>query len=454
MLVSTNPHNGEHINSYATFNKAEIYTALNAANRQFQSWQLTSFEQRAQTLKAVAAALRNDKENLAHLMAIEMGKPLKEGLAEVEKAAWCAEHYADNAKSYLANEEIESDAVESYVCYQPLGSILGILPWNAPVWLAFRFLAPSLMAGNTCIMKHDPSVQGCANAIMNAFKSAMAPDNIVVNLPIDNTEVANIIKDRRIKGVSFTGSSATGAKVASVAGSVIIPSVLELGGSDPCVILADAELEKAADIACLSRIINAGQSCIAAKRIIVEAPVYEQFITLLEDRLARLVVGNPLEQNSQIGPLARQDIQHNLHRQVSQSLEQGANCLLGGELPVDNPGYYYPVTLLTDVTPTMTVFNEETFGPVMCVCKAEDADAALELANHTVYGLGAAIWSKDLRQQQKFVEQLQAGQVSVNGIVKTDPRLPSGGIKNSGIGRELGPHGIRQFVNCKQVWIG
>ncbi|EWH12088.1 succinate-semialdehyde dehydrogenase [Catenovulum agarivorans DS-2] len=454
MLVSTNPHNEECVNSYATFNKAEIDNALNAANRQFTSWKNTSYEQRAQTLKAVAAALRNDKENLAHLMAVEMGKPLKEGLGEVEKAAWCAEHYADNAKTYLQSEDIESDAIESYVCYQPLGCILGILPWNAPIWLAFRFLAPSLMAGNTCIMKHDPSVQGCANAIMHAFKSAMAPDNIVTNLPIDNAEITNIIKDRRIAGVSFTGSSATGAKVAADAGSVLIPYVLELGGSDPCVVLADAELEKAADIACLSRIINAGQSCIAAKRIIVEESIYDQFITLLKDRLERLKVGDPLDNATQVGPLARKDIQQNLHRQVKESIEQGANCLLGGTIPDNQKGYYYPVTLLTDVTPSMTVFNEETFGPVMCVTKAKDINTALNLANQTVYGLGAAIWTKNLEHQQRFMQELQAGQVAVNGIVKTDPRLPSGGIKSSGIGRELGPHGIREFVNCKQIWVG
>ncbi|MER2493636.1 NAD-dependent succinate-semialdehyde dehydrogenase [Catenovulum sediminis] len=452
MLYTQNPLNGQPLAEYPTLNKAEVDASLNASNRAFLKWRTTSFEQRGEVLKAVAAVLRSRKAELAKLMAEEMGKPIKEGGPEVEKAAWCAEHYAEHAQAYLASETIESDASSSYVNYQPLGSILGILPWNAPLWLAFRFMAPTLMAGNTCLMKHDPGVSGCAKAIMDAFKSAGAPDNIVVNLPLANKEVADVIRDRRVSGVSFTGSSATGATVASTASSVIKPCVLELGGSDPCIVLKDADLEAAADTATLSRIINAGQSCIAAKRIIVESQVYDQFCQMLEKRLAKLKLGDPLDPSTDVGPLARKDLQSNLHRQVCESLEQGAHCRLGGSLP-DEAGYFYPVTLLVDVKSNMTVFNEETFGPVMCVSKADDPEHALQLANQTVYGLGAAIWTNNETLINMFIEQLESGQVAVNGIVKTDPRLPSGGIKRSGIGRELGPHGIKEFVNCKQVWI-
>lgn len=451
MLTATNPFNAEKIADYPALNAEQISEHIGKAAAAFDSWQQTSIEDRASVLTQIAAQLREHKDKLATLMAEEMGKPIKEGLAEVEKSAWCAEHYAQNAKDYLTEEVIESDASKSYVTFQPLGTLLGILPWNAPLWIAFRYLAPALMAGNTCVMKHDPNVPGCAQALADIFAKA-APENIMVNLAVQTPEVEIAIRDPRIAAVSFTGSSAAGKKVAAMAASELKPAVLELGGSDPCIILADADLEQASSIAVLSRIINAGQSCIAAKRIIVEASVYEQFIELAKNKLAALKLGNPLDESTQIGPLARQDLQQNLHQQVSQSIQAGATCLLGGELP-DTQGYFYPVTLLTDVTPKMAVFNEETFGPVMAVIKADNASHALELANQTDYGLGAAIWSNDSAAAEKLAMQINSGQVAINGIVKTDPRLPSGGIKNSGYGRELGPHGIKEFVNAKQVWI-
>lgn len=451
-LVATNPFTGKTIKDYPALDSEGIASVINSANTAFESWRKTSFEERANVLINVAKALREAKPLLAELMATEMGKPIKEGLAEVEKAAWCSEYYAEHAEQYLATEELPSDASRSIVCYQPLGTLLGILPWNAPLWLAARYFAPALMAGNTCVLKHDPNVPGCAQAIADVFIKAGAPANVLVNLPIATTSVAQAIRHPAIQAVSFTGSSKAGSIVAATAAAEIKHSVLELGGSDPLIVLADADLEAAADIATLSRIINAGQSCIAAKRIIVAKEIYASFIEKLKFRLSKLKLGDPLQESTDIGPIARDDLRKNLHRQVLESREAGAACLLGGELPVGE-GFFYPVTLLTDVTETMSVFKEETFGPVMVVIKANDNNHALELANNTEFGLGAAVWTSNIALAQEFATELCAGQIAINGIVKTDPRLPSGGIKKSGFGRELGPHGIKEFVNAKQIWI-
>ncbi len=452
MLIATNPYTGNIIEKYTVHNNDEINKRIDAANQAFKTWQATSFAQRADVLQAVAAELRKQKSYLAKLMAEEMGKPVKEGEAEVEKAAWCSEHFAMHAESYLAKEVLPSDASSSYVRYQPLGTLIGILPWNAPLWLAFRYLAPALMAGNTCVMKHDPNVPACAAAIAEVFSNAKTPENIMVNLAIGTATVESVIRDPRIVGVSFTGSSEAGKKVAAIAGSEIKPSVLELGGSDPIIVMPDADLEQAADVITLSRIINAGQSCIAAKRIIVEESIYEDFIKRLQTRLEKLKLGDPISSETDIGPIARDDLRQNLHRQVKETIAAGARCLLGGKIP-DGNGFFYPVTLLADVTSDMCAFREETFGPVMVVSCAADIEAAIEMANNTDYGLGAGVWTNDTSLAEQVAGRLNAGQVAINGIVKTDPRLPSGGIKLSGYGRELGPHGIKEFVNAKQVWI-
>ncbi|MGV8843637.1 MAG: aldehyde dehydrogenase family protein [Pseudomonas sp.] len=450
--MATNPFTGSVIEQYPALNAEQASERIGDARNAFAQWSNTSIAERAKVLRAVATNMRENKQHLAQLMALEMGKPIKEGEAEVEKAAGCAEHYAEHAHAYLASQTLPSDASHSYICYQPLGTLLGILPWNAPVWLAFRYLVPALMAGNTCVIKHDPNVPASAQAIVDAFMVPGAPANIVVNLPINTPQIEAVIRDPRIVGVSFTGSSVAGRKVAAIAGSEIKPVVLELGGSDPCIVMADADLDKAADIATLSRIINAGQSCIAAKRIIVEASVYEDFTERLRQRLAKLTLGDPLQRETDIGPLARADLRDNLASQVTQTLDAGARCVFQSEVPAGD-GFFYPVTLLADVSPDMCAFREETFGPVMVVTAAENIDQALQLANDTDYGLGAAIWSSNADYIQRAINELQAGQVAVNGIVKTDSRLPSGGIKGSGIGRELGPQGIREFVNAKQVWI-
>lgn len=452
MLKVIDPTTGQTLHERPVADAAQVDRILENAESTYRSWQYTTFDERAHVLRAVAALMREDVEQLAPLMTAEMGKPIREARGEVEKAAWCAEHYAEHAEAYLASETLPSDASHSYVQYLPLGVILGILPWNAPFWLAFRFAAPTLMAGNTCVMKHDPHVPACAEAIASLFERAGAPEGIFQNLPLQTPEVEAVIRDRRVRAVSFTGSDRGGAAVASIAASEIKPAVLELGGSDPCLVLADADLEQAADVITLSRTINAGQSCIAAKRIIVEAPVYDRMLELLSERLGRLQLGDPREESTDVGPIARADLRDELHRQVEETVAAGARCLLGGTLPT-TPGFFYPVTLLADVSGDMTACREETFGPVAVVMRAESAQHAVQIANDTDYGLAAGVWTEAARGEA-IARELETGQVAVNGIVKTDPRLPSGGIKRSGYGRELGPHGIHEFVNAQQVWVG
>lgn len=452
MLQAINPATEELLREVRPFDREELNHAVEAAEVSFQRWRRTTFAERARVLNAAAAYMKEHCEKLAPLMTEEMGKPIKEARGEVLKAAWCAEHYAKHAEEYLAAETIESDASRSYVQYLPMGPILGILPWNAPFWLAFRFCAPTLMAGNTCLIKHDPHVPGCADAIAKIFEAIDAPPGILQNLPLTREDAEAAIRHPGIRGLSFTGSSRGGSQVAAVAASELKPAVLELGGSDPAIVLADAALETAADVITLSRMINAGQSCIAAKRIIVEKAVYPQMLELLEARFQQLKVGNPADEACDVGPLARADLRDNLHRQVRETIASGARCLLGGELPASK-GFFYPVTLLVDVSNDLTAACEETFGPVAAVIEAEDADHALAIANDSEYGLGAAVWTSTERGEA-MAKEIVAGQVAVNGIVKTDPRLPSGGVKRSGYGRELGPHGIREFVNAQQVWVG
>lgn len=453
MLAPVNPTTGERLPPVVGFSAEESDAVIERAVAAFPAWRDTELSVRAAALQNAASALREQAEPLALTMASEMGKPYREGIAEVEKSAWCAEYYAQNAADFLKPETLASDASNSYVCYQPLGTVLGILPWNAPVWLALRFLAPALMAGNTCVMKADPHVPATAAILAKAFADAGLGNGIVENLPIHNGLVADAIAHPGIKAVSFTGSSQAGKKVAALAASGLKPAVLELGGSDPCVVLADADLNAACDVITLSRMINAGQSCIAVKRVIVEAAVYESVCERLYQRFSALTTGDPSIKDSQaLGPIARDDLQQQLHRQVSETLLQGARCLCGGDLP-SGPGFFYPPTLLVDVEPGMTAFTEETFGPVLAVSKADDFEQAMQLANTTDYGLGASIWTQSADKAQAAAHRFAAGQVAVNGIVKTDPRLPSGGIGLSGYGRELGPQGIREFVNVKQIWI-
>ncbi|WP_210397328.1 NAD-dependent succinate-semialdehyde dehydrogenase [Motiliproteus sediminis] len=452
MLTATNPATGEHLHDYPALTMEQMATRIDQAHSAFNFWRQQGFAERARVLRAVADYMRDHADELGRPMTLEMGKPAHEARGEVLKAAWCAEHYADHAEAYLAPQHLGSDATRSYVQHPPLGPVLGILPWNAPFWLAFRFCAPALMAGNTCLMKHDPHVPACAEAISRCFEAVNAPSGIFQNLPLHNQHIATAIIHPQVRAVSFTGSSAAGAQVAATATGALKPVVLELGGSDPAIVLADADLDAAVEAIALSRIINAGQSCIAAKRIIVEDAVHDTFVERLHAALAALRLGDPDDPNTQVGPLARADLRDNLARQVEESIAAGARCLLGGQMPV-GPGFFYPVTLLTEAHNQMPACREETFGPVAVVLRARDADHALALANDTDYGLAASIWTTSERGEA-LAQDLEAGQVVVNGLVKTDPRLPSGGIKRSGLGRELGPHGILAFVNVQQVWIG
>lgn len=461
MLAPVNPTTGQPLAQVASLTLPECNRAIDKTYEAFPAWRDTSIAERASALMRIAASLRESKNTLAKLMAQEMGKPLCEGIAEVEKSAMCAEYYANNSADFLKPETLESDAAHSYVTYQPLGTVLGILPWNAPVWLALRFLAPALMAGNTCVMKADPNVPATAAALTAAFNSAGLPKNVMTNLPIETELVSEAIDHPAVKAVSFTGSSAAGKKVAARAAGAIKPAVLELGGSDPCIVLADANLDKACNVITLSRMINAGQSCIAVKRVIVEASIYDDVCDRLFKIFSAITTGDPSQPSTSeciplpysMGPIARKDLQTQLHQQVNQTIQNGARCIHGGDL-ASTPGFFYPPTLLIDVQPEMSAFTEETFGPVLAITKANDFEHALQLANKTEYGLGASIWTTDKTKAAIAASELQAGQVAVNGIVKTDPRLPSGGIGLSGYGRELGPHGIKEFVNVKQVWVG
>lgn len=452
MLQATNPTTGELLEQMDSLSASQANEVIDRVADGFREWRVTPIGERGKLLYSVASELRNQKQALAELMALEMGKPIKEGLAEVEKSAWCAEYYAEHGEQFLAPETLESDASHSYVQYPPLGTVLGILPWNAPVWLALRFLAPALMAGNTCVLKADPNVPSTAKALVDCFYDAGVPQSVVANLAVVNDVAKQMIDHPRVKAVSFTGSSQAGQIIAAQAASGLKPAVLELGGSDPCILMADADLDKALDIITLSRMINAGQSCIAVKRLFVERSIYEQVCDALTQRFQALRFGNPANEENNLGPLARADLRDQLHRQVTQSLASGARCLVGGELP-EGSGFFYPPTLLVDMKPGMAAFEEETFGPVLSVMAIDSLDEALELANATEYGLGASIWTQSQVSIDAAVRQLESGQIAVNGIVKSDPRLPSGGIGRSGYGRELGPQGIREFVNVQQVWI-
>lgn len=455
-FIAIDPTTGLEVRRVTTLDDAALEQVLARSQAAYDEWRGWSFADRARVLRGVAAAFRADRERLAGLMTEEMGKPVTEARGEVEKAAWAAEHYAEHAEAYLAPEELASDATRSWVQYLPLGPVLGVLPWNAPFWLALRYAAPALMAGNTCVMKHDRHVPGCAEAIGRVFAEVAAaegaPEAILQSVHLAHDQVERVLRDDRVRAVSLTGSDRAGAAVAAIAGSEIKPAVLELGGSDPAIVLADADLEHAAEVIATMRIINAGQSCIAAKRVIVERSVHDEFVGLLEKRLAALNVGDPREESTQVGPIAREDLRENLHRQVTESLSQGATLRLGGEVP-DGEGYFYPVTLLTDVTPSMTACTEETFGPVAAVLAVDSAEEAVAVANDSPYGLAASVWT-DADRGEELASRIVTGQVAINGIVKTDPRLPSGGVKRSGLGRELGPHGIREFVNAQQVWRG
>jgi succinate-semialdehyde dehydrogenase/glutarate-semialdehyde dehydrogenase len=384
-------------------------------------------------------------------MAVEMGKVLREGIAEIEKCAWVCDYYAVNAENFLENEIFETDFSKSYVSYQPLGTILAVMPWNFPFWQVFRFAAPTLMAGNTAVLKHASNVPGCSVAIEDLFREAGFPENAFRSLLIKSNQVEAVIKHRAVKGVSLTGSTPAGKSVASIAGNALKKCVLELGGSDPYLILEDADLKSAAEICSAGRLLNAGQSCIGAKRFIVIDKVYSEFLEYFTHEMNNAVFGDPCDSETTMGPLARTNLRDELHQQVADSVQKGAEVVIGGAIP-ERKGAYYPPTILENVKPGMPAYDEELFGPVASVIRVKDEKEAIRVANDTVFGLGAAVFTKDVKRGERIAEtQLQAGCCFVNDFVKSDPRLPFGGIKESGFGRELSSHGIKEFMNVKTV---
>ena len=451
-IKTVNPATGEVIASYDELSDSELDAKVTAATKAFAAWRQLGFEKRSALMKNAAKVLRRDATALARLITLEMGKPVKESRSEIEKCAWVCDWYADNAARLLEPEAAPTDAKKSYVRFDPLGVVLAVMPWNFPFWQVFRFAAPTLMAGNVGMLKHAESSMGCALAIEGVFRNAGFPEGTFTALLLRRGRIDALIRDPRVMGVSLTGSVEAGRAVGGAAGAALKPCVLELGGSDPFVVLADADLEKATTGAVAGRMINSGQSCIASKRFIVEEPLYDAFVDGFRKKIDALVVGDPLDEKTQIGPLARAEFVAPLHDQVERSVKMGARLVTGGRR-IGEKGAFYAPTLLADVTPGMAVFDEETFGPVAAVVRARNADHAIELANHTRFGLGSSVWTDSARGDE-LAPRIEAGHVAVNGTVRSDPRLPFGGIKDSGYGRELARYGILAFVDIKAVWIG
>jgi succinate-semialdehyde dehydrogenase/glutarate-semialdehyde dehydrogenase len=452
-LRSVNPSDGSLLREYEEASAEDVASALAGAARAFEGWSRTPFAARAAVLRRASALLRERRDELARLMALEMGKPVAQGRAEADKCAWVCDHYAQQAERLLAPEDAPSDASRSYVAFEPLGPVLAVMPWNFPLWQVFRFAAPALMAGNVGLLKHASSVSGCALAIEGILHEAGLPAGAFRTLLVGSARVASLVEAAEVVAVTLTGSTPAGRAVAARAGACLKKSVLELGGSDPYVVLEDADLEKAAEACAASRLINGGQSCIAAKRFVVVEPVLQQFQELLVERVRARRMGDPLEDGVDVGPQARRDLRDELHRQVEASVLRGARALLGCRVP-GGPGAFYPPSVLAGVAPGMPAFDEELFGPVAAIVAARDEREAIRLANHTVFGLGAAVFTRDLDRGERIARhELAAGSCFVNTFVKSDPRLPFGGIKESGYGRELGALGIREFVNVKTVYL-
>ncbi len=452
-MKSINPATEQLLGRFPIFSADQVDGALDRAESSYQSWRRTSFDERAGAFHRAANYLRAHKGRLAGLITAEMGKPIAQSEAEIEKCAWNCDYYANNAHRFLADEPHPSGATESYVAFDPLGTVLAIMPWNFPFWQLFRFAAPALMAGNTALLKHASNVPQCALAIEEIFRAAGFPEGVLQTLLISGSAADKIIADPRVAAVTVTGSVATGRRVASAAGAVTKKTVLELGGSDPFIVLEDADLEEAARVAAQSRFQNAGQSCIAAKRFLVVESAFDDFLRHLLSAVGALKVGDPMDPETQVGPMARGDLRDALDRLVRESVARGARIVAGGH-PLPGRGYFYAPTILTVVTRDMPVFREETFGPVAAVVRVRDSDEAMELANDSLYGLGAELWTGDVNRAKQMVRQIEAGSVFVNGMVASDPRLPFGGVKGSGHGRELSEYGIREFTNVKTVWIG
>jgi len=453
VLASVNPATGETLRSFETDSPDVVSTKLQKAVTAFAEYRETSFSQRSEKMQRAARILEDEKEKFGRLMTLEMGKPIRAAAEEAAKCALACRYYAENAANFLADEIVATNAAKSFIRYQPLGPVLAIMPWNFPFWQVFRFAAPALMAGNVGLLKHASNVPQCALAIEDVFRRAGFAEGVFQTLLIGSKEVEAIIDDSRIRAVTLTGSEEAGIKVASRAGSRIKKTVLELGGSDPFLVMPSADLDTAVQTAVRARVINNGQSCIAAKRFIVHREIAPEFERRFVEGMRKLKVGDPLDESTEVGPLATEAIVDGLDDQVKRSVAAGARVLTGGKR-IDRPGNYYQPTVLSDIPADSPAAVEELFGPVASLFVARDAEEAIKIANGTEFGLGASAWTTDSREQERFIEGLDSGMVFLNGMVASDPRLPFGGVKRSGYGRELGVVGIREFVNMKTVWVG
>ena len=452
-IESINPATEAVLASFEQFTPEQVEHALADADAAFRDWRRQSFGERSQALRRAAELLRSRQERYAGLITAEMGKPITQAEAEVEKCAWTCDYFAEHAERFLARQPVQTNARVSYVAFEPLGVVLAVMPWNFPFWQVFRFAAPTLMAGNTAVLKHASNVPQCALTIEEVFRDAGFPHGVLRTVLVPGGAVEAIIDDPRVRAVTLTGSNTTGEKVAAAAGRAIKKSVLELGGSDPFIVLDDTDLAAAAATAVHSRFRNGGQSCVAAKRFIVVASVAEEFEHRFVEGIRKLKVGDPTDRSVDVGPLARADLRETVDRQVQESVALGqARVVLGGA-PLPGRGYFYEPTLLVDVADTSPAWREELFGPVAVLVRARDVDAAITLANDTAFGLGASLWTRDLERAQLLASRIDAGSVFINGMVTSDPRLPFGGVKQSGYGRELSEFGIREFVNVQTVWM-
>jgi succinate-semialdehyde dehydrogenase/glutarate-semialdehyde dehydrogenase len=449
---SINPATGAVLETFEETSAGELDRMIALADTRSREWRALAVAARGERLRAAGRILRERKDGYARTMALEMGKPLAQGVGEAEKCAWVCDYYADQAAAMLADQPRQTDAARSYVRFEAIGPVLAIMPWNFPFWQVFRFAAPALAAGNAGILKHAPNVSRCALEIEGVFRDAGFPAGLFQTVLLSNEGAGRVIADGRVRAVTLTGSDRAGSQVAEQAGRHLKKTVLELGGSDPFIVLEDADLDRAAQIAAEARLQNSGQSCIAAKRFIVVAAIMDPFLERFIAAMRSGRVGDPVDPATRIGPQARLDLRENLHRQVRQSVQRGAKVALGGQLP-DGPGAFYPPTVLTAVQPGMPAFDEETFGPVAAVVRASDEADAIRIANASQYGLGASIWTRDRARGERLAGEIEAGSVFVNGLVKSDPRLPFGGVKRSGYGRELSEYGLREFVNVKTVWV-
>ena len=452
-ITTINPATGETLASFDELSAQQLEQKLQLAASTFQTYRHTSFADRARSMTRAAEILENEKQEFGRLMTLEMGKPLKAAVSEAEKCALVCRYYAENAAQHLADLTVETNARESYVRFQPLGPVLAVMPWNFPFWQVFRFAAPALMAGNVGLLKHASNVPQCALAIEEIFRRAGFPEGAFQTLLIGSDKVEGILKDPRVVAATLTGSEPAGSSVASIAGKQIKKTVLELGGSDPFIVMPSANLDEAVKTGVKARTINNGQSCIAAKRFIVAAEIYDDFEKGFVDEMKALRVGDPFETETDIGPLATPQIVKDLDEQVKKAVAEGARILTGGKR-LNRPGNFYEPTVLVNIDPSAPVSCEEIFGPVAMLFRAKDIDEAIRLANATPFGLGSAAWTNDAAEQQRFINELEAGSVFINSMVASDPRLPFGGVKHSGYGRELAEFGIREFVNIKTVWIG